>query len=73
MAPTSCRQKKTRIARTIDSEGVAKFIRNHAGSECTTPSHSQSLANFVANVHSQGISAARMKFCNFIRKTIRIR
>ena len=33
--------------------------------ECTTPSHSQSLANFVANVHSQGISAARTKFSQF--------
>ena len=27
--------------------------------ECTTPSHSQSLVNFVANTHPQGISAAR--------------
>ena len=33
--------------------------------ECTTPSHSQSLANFVANVHSQGISAMRTKFSQF--------
>ena len=33
--------------------------------ECTTPSHSQSLANFVANIHSQGISAARTKFSQF--------
>ena len=33
--------------------------------ECTKPSHSQSLANFVANFHSQGISAARTKFRNF--------
>ena len=31
-------------------------------SECTKPSHSQWLANFVANVHSQGISAARTTF-----------
>ena len=37
--------------------------------ECTKPSHSQSLANFVANFHSQGISAARTKFSHFIRKT----
>ena len=35
------------------------------GAECTTPSHSQSLANFVANVHSQGISATRTKFSHF--------
>ena len=41
--------------------------------ECTTPSHSQSLANLVANIHPQGLSAARTKICNFIRKTIRIR
>ena len=34
-------------------------------SERTKPSHSQSLADFVANVHSQGISAARMKFLQF--------
>ena len=33
--------------------------------ECTTPSHLQSLANFVANIHSQGISAARTKFLPF--------
>ena len=33
--------------------------------ECTKPSHSQSLVNFVANVHSQGISAARTKFLSF--------
>ena len=39
-------------------------------SECTKSSHSQSLVNFVANFHSQGISAARTKFRNFIRKTI---
>ena len=32
------------------------------GPECTTPSHSQSLANFVANVHSQGISPQRERF-----------
>ena len=42
--------------------------------ECTKPLHSQSLADFVANVHSQGLSAARTTFfCYFIRKTIRIR
>ena len=34
-------------------------------SECTKPLHSQSLANFVANFHSQGISAARMIFLQF--------
>ena len=43
------------------------------GSECNMPSHSQPLANFVANIHSQGLSAARTKICHFIRKTIRIR
>ena len=32
--------------------------------ECTKPSHSQSLPNFVANIHSQGISAARTKMCH---------
>ena len=36
--------------------------QNHSYAECTTPSHSQSLANFVTNVHSQGISAARTLF-----------
>ena len=30
--------------------------------ECTKPSHSQSLANFVANLHSQVLSAIRTKF-----------
>ena len=30
----------------------------HMGPECTKPSHSQSLANVVANVHLQGTSAA---------------
>ena len=30
-----------------------------SGPGCTKPSHSQSLANFVANVHSQGMSATR--------------
>ena len=44
-----------------------------SNSECAKPSHSQSLANFVANVRVQGISAARTKFCHFIRKTILIR
>ena len=34
-------------------------------------SHSQSLANFVANIHSQGLSAARTKISrNFNRKAI---
>ena len=33
--------------------------------ECTKPSHSQSLANFVANFHSQGISPARTNFSQF--------
>ena len=33
--------------------------------ECTNLSHSQSLANFVANFHSQGISAARTNFLQF--------
>ena len=33
--------------------------------ECTKPSHSQSLANFVANFHSQGISAMRTNFSPF--------
>ena len=36
-----------------------------SGTECTKPSHSQSLANFVANFHSQGISAARTKCSQF--------
>ena len=36
--------------------------------ECTKPTHSQSLANFVANFHSQGISATRTRFSHFIRK-----
>ena len=31
-------------------------------SECTKPSHSQSLANFVTYFHSQGISAATTEF-----------
>ena len=36
-----------------------------SGPECTTPSHSQSLANSVANFHSQGVSAARTQFSRF--------
>ena len=43
-----------------------------ADNRCTKPSHSQSLANFVANF--QSFSAARtIFFHNFIRKSIRIR
>ena len=41
--------------------------------ECTKPSHSQSLTNFVANVYSQGIFALRTTIRNFITKTIRRR
>ena len=38
-------------------------IKRSMKTECTKPSHSQSVANFVANVHSQGIiAAARTKF-----------
>ena len=33
--------------------------------KCTKPSHSQLLANFVENVHSQGISAAKTKVSPF--------
>ena len=43
----------------------SQFFWLECKSGCTTPSHSQSLANFVANVHSQGISAARTKFSHF--------
>ena len=38
----------------------------------SAPRH-RTLANFVASTHSQGISAARTKLGNFIRKTILIR
>ena len=42
--------------------------------ECTTPSHSQSLANFVGNVSIRKDSPRRERiFHHFIRKTIRIR
>ena len=37
--------------------------------ECTTLSHPQSLANFVANIHSQGISAARTIFAISFEET----
>ena len=46
----------------------AECLQTMSWSECITPSHSQSLANFVANVHSQGISAVRTKICTFIHK-----
>ena len=45
-----------------DPKTITKHITTWSTPECTTPSHSQSLANFVANVHSQGISAARTTF-----------
>ena len=38
------------------------------GAECTTPLHSQSLVNFVATIHSQGISAARTKIASSFAK-----
>ena len=58
----------------VEAVGPSPSINFHLASEpeCTTPSHSQSLANFVANVHSQGISAARTNFCHFIRIRSRI-
>ena len=33
--------------------------------ECTKPLHLQSLANFVAKIHSQGITVARTKMLPF--------
>ena len=42
--------------------GERHFPHHGYRPECTKPSHSQSLANFVANFHSQGISAAGTKF-----------
>ena len=41
---------------------VARAVTWRYSTECTKPSHSQPLANFVANIHSQGISAARTIF-----------
>ena len=37
-------------------------FREHSRADCTKPSHSQSPSNFVANFHSQGISAMRKIF-----------
>ena len=51
----------------------ARILPVHPGTECTKPSHSESLANSIANVHLQGISAARTKVRNFMCKAIRIR
>ena len=38
-----------------------QLVQNCPVPECTKPSHSQSLAHVVANVHVQGISTARTK------------
>ena len=46
--------------------GFCRVTLGECKPECTKPSHSHSLANFVANFHSQGISAARTKFSHFI-------
>ena len=59
--------RKTATVSTKTSPQVfrARFWSVRFGSECTKPSHSQSLANFVANCHSQGISAARTKLSQY--------
>ena len=41
--------------------------------DCTTPSHWQSLADFVADIHLQGIFAMRPKFHHLIRKKMYLR
>ena len=52
--------RERRKRRPISKTHVKEF-----GAECTKPSHSQSLANLVAKIHSQGISAVRTKISLF--------
>ena len=44
------------------SRGWSSYTCECGATDCTKPSHSQSLADFITNFHSQGNSAARTKF-----------
>ena len=54
-------RRQTPISMQVNTK-VSKPIWIPSKTEFTTPSHSQSLVNFAANIHSRGMSAAITNF-----------